>query len=225
MPPSAERGVSATLTKASRTGCNAMRASPAGVGKAAAGSQGRPAQGRMIERRQTETRFVTMSSLSALKVLIVDPAKSLKDVLPTALNGAGIFDIKRVTDWPAATPTSCGPRHLLFVDWDAGPREAFGLVRSIRVRGAAGLNPQAPVIMVMGQAKATAIPQMRDSGVNEFLLKPLTTAAVIDRLARVIVNPKPFVDCDVYFGPERRRRGAQPFGGPYRRREDGVVLI
>src|SRR6201999_249315 len=102
----------------------------------------------------------------------------------------------------AATPTSCATRHLLFVDWDAGPREDFGLVRSIRVRGAAGWNPQAPVIMVMGQANATAIRQMRDSGVNEFLLKPLTTAAVIDRLTRVILKPKPFVDCDVYFGPE-----------------------
>jgi CheY-like chemotaxis protein len=162
-----------------------------------------------------------MGSLSALKVLIVDPAKTLRDVLPTALNGAGIFDIKRLTDWPAATPTACSGRHLVFVDWDAGPREAFGLVRAIRARGASAWNPQTPVIMVMGQANATAIRQMRDGGVNEFLLKPLTTAAVIDRLSRVILKPKPFVDCQVYFGPERRRRGAQPFGGPFRRRQDG----
>lgn len=161
-----------------------------------------------------------MGSLSALKVLIVDPAKSLRDVLPTALNGAGIFDIQRVTDWSAATPAASAGRHLVFIDWDAGTRQAFGLARSIRARGASGWNPKIPVIMVMGKASAPAIQQMRDCGVNEILLKPLTTAAVVDRLSRVILKPKPFVDCDSYFGPERRRSGNRPFGGPFRRRLD-----
>jgi two-component system chemotaxis response regulator CheY len=164
-----------------------------------------------------------MGSLSALKVLIVDPAKSLRDVLPTALNGAGIFDIHRLTDWTAATPASAAGRHLMFVDWDAGPRQAFGLARSIRVRGASGWNPQIPVIMVMAQASAPAIQQMRNGGVNEILLKPLTTAAVVDRLSRVILKPRPFVDCDAYFGPERRRSGNRPFGGPFRRSADGLA--
>ena len=166
-----------------------------------------------------------MGSLSTLKVLIVDPAKSLRDVLPTALNGAGIFDVKRLAEWPAASPSATSGRHLLFIDWDAGPQEAIGLARALRVRGASSWNPQLPVIMVMGQANAPAIRQMRDCGVNEMLLKPLTTAAVMDRLSRVILKPRPFIDCQSYFGPDRRRRGNQPFGGPFRRRADGAQAI
>ena len=161
-----------------------------------------------------------MGSLSALKVLIVDPAKGLRDVLPPALNSAGIFDIQRVTDWPAATPFAAAGRHLVFVDWDAGAREAVALVRAIRSPAASGWNPQVPAIVVMGQASVPAIQQIRDCGVNEILLKPLSTAAVIDRLSRVILKPRPFIDCESYFGPERRRRVNEHFDGPFRRRAD-----
>ncbi len=108
----------------------------------------------------------------------------------------------------------------MFIDWDAGAQQAFGLAKAIRLRRASAWNPQVPVIMVMAQVSAPALQQMRNSGVNEILLKPLTTAAVMDRLSRVILKPRPFVDCESYFGPERRRTSNRPFGGPFRRSAD-----
>lgn len=166
-----------------------------------------------------------MTSLSALKVLIVDPAKGLRETLTTALNGAGVFDMQRVLDWRGSTPAAAAGRHLIFIDWDAGPEEAIRFLRTTRNRRASTWNPQIPIIMVMGQASAQAIQQIRDAGANEILLKPLTLAGVIDRLSRVILKPKPFIDTPAYFGPERRRPKNAPFPGPLRRASDGVVNL
>lgn len=165
-----------------------------------------------------------MSSLSALKVLIVDPAKGLRDTLTTALNGAGVFDLARVVDWRAAVSSASG-RHLAFVDWDAGPDEAIRFVRQVRDRRAGAWNPRMPIVMVMGQPSAQAIQQIRDAGANEILLRPLTTAGVIDRLSRVVLKPRPFVDSPAYFGPERRRPAKAPFSGQRKRSSDGVVTL
>jgi two-component system, chemotaxis family, chemotaxis protein CheY len=40
------------------------------------------------------------------------------------------------------------------------------------------------------------------------------------RLTEIVERPRPFVRCDNYFGPDRRRRKAEDFAGPWRRAED-----
>jgi len=40
------------------------------------------------------------------------------------------------------------------------------------------------------------------------------------RLTEIIERPRAFIRCDTYFGPERRRRKAEGFAGPWRRYDD-----
>ena len=61
--------------------------------------------------------------------------------------------------------------------------------------------------------------QARDAGVNEFIAKPVSVKTMMPRLVAVIENPRPYVRTKGYFGPCRRRRGAEEYRGPERRAE------
>ena len=78
-------------------------------------------------------------------------------------------------------------------------------------------NPFVPVIMLTGHTHIDHVRQARDAGVNEFLAKPVSVKAILTRLISVIEHPRPYVRTKSYFGPCRRRRGADEYHGPERR--------
>lgn len=82
-------------------------------------------------------------------------------------------------------------------------------------------NQMIPIIMITGQLTLAKINEARDAGVNEFIAKPITGRAVIERLFQTIQHPRPFIRTDEFFGPDRRRRQDPAFQGPWRRAADG----
>jgi two-component system chemotaxis response regulator CheY len=64
--------------------------------------------------------------------------------------------------------------------------------------------------------------EARDAGVNEFLAKPLSARAVLERLHRAIGQSQAFVRREGYVGPDRRRRrhAEGQFLGPPKRNAD-----
>ncbi len=78
-------------------------------------------------------------------------------------------------------------------------------------------NPFVPVIMLTGHTHIDQVRQARDAGVNEFIAKPVSVKTMMQRLVSVIESPRPYVRTKVYFGPCRRRRGADEYRGPERR--------
>ena len=81
-------------------------------------------------------------------------------------------------------------------------------------------NPFLPIIMLTGHAERVRVMECRDAGVTEFVVKPVTARAVLDRLNNVIFKPRAFVRTSEYFGPDRRRRQDPAFEGPWRREGD-----
>ena len=66
--------------------------------------------------------------------------------------------------------------------------------------------PFVPVIMMTGPTSIEAIHEARDAGVSEILMKPLSAKKLIDRLIKIIQEPRDFVTSPNYKGPCRRRR-------------------
>jgi DNA-binding response OmpR family regulator len=64
----------------------------------------------------------------------------------------------------------------------------------------------------------------RDAGITEFLAKPFTPATLYSRIVSVIEDQRPFVRCDGFFGPDRRRSD-RPFPGLDRRGAASVMHI
>jgi DNA-binding response OmpR family regulator len=74
--------------------------------------------------------------------------------------------------------------------------------------------------MVTGHTERSLVEAARDAGVNEFLAKPITAHNLISRITEILDRPRPFVRCEAYTGPDRRRRRKPDYNGPWRRRDD-----
>ena len=63
----------------------------------------------------------------------------------------------------------------------------------------------------------------RDAGVDEFLAKPISPMAMRQRLEMVVETPRPFIDCNVFLGPCRRRKNPADYYGAKRRAGERVA--
>lgn len=63
-----------------------------------------------------------------------------------------------------------------------------------------------PFLMISAAADRDVIYACRDAGVDEFIAKPFSAESVMKRLIVAIENPRPYVYCPNYFGPDRRRQ-------------------
>jgi two-component system chemotaxis response regulator CheY len=64
--------------------------------------------------------------------------------------------------------------------------------------------PSVPVIMVTGHGEYSKVKEAISVGVNEFLLKPISSKALLDRMMAVVFNPRPMIRKRDYYGPEPR---------------------
>ena len=108
---------------------------------------------------------------------------------------------------------------IIMSDLAMQPLDGIDFVRLLR-NSPDSPNPMAPVIMITGHSTHKRVNEARDVGVNEFLSKPVTAKGVLDRISRVVENPRPFVRTAQYFGPDRRRRNDPEYKGPMRRTND-----
>lgn len=102
---------------------------------------------------------------------------------------------------------------LAIVDYKLPDGEGVNLVRTIRRSPLAFL----PVLMLTANGSRRVVADARDSGVNEFLVKPFTAEALYRRLHAMIFHPRPFITSNHYVGPDRRRRQDPAYQGPERR--------
>lgn len=63
-----------------------------------------------------------------------------------------------------------------------------------------------PFIMASAAADRDVLFTARDAGVDEFIAKPFSAEKLAQRFVSVIENPRPYIYCAGYFGPNRRRR-------------------
>ncbi|PZR37467.1 response regulator [Caulobacter segnis] len=158
--------------------------------------------------------------LETLKVLLVDDNQHMRILLIEILRAVGIRHVFEATDGVEALAVMRQTSiDVVITDLSMGPLDGLHFVQLLR-RAPESPNPYTPVIMITGHSTERRVNEARDVGVNEFLAKPVTARAVIDRLMRLIENPRPFVRGGAYFGPDRRRRDSPRHPGPWRRGDE-----
>ena len=65
--------------------------------------------------------------------------------------------------------------------------------------------PDIPIIMLTGHGERSRVIQAIELGVNEFLLKPVSSKALRDRIIAVMTKPRPLVKSGDYYGPAPRK--------------------
>jgi two-component system chemotaxis response regulator CheY len=155
-----------------------------------------------------------------LKILLVDDNHHMRVLLTEILRAIGVRHVFEATDGAEALQLMrAHPIDIIMSDLAMQPLDGIDFVRLLR-NSPDSPNPMAPVIMITGHSTVKRVAEARDVGVNEFLSKPVTAKGVLERIGRVVENPRPFVRTGDYFGPDRRRRADPKYDGPKRRASD-----
>ncbi len=163
---------------------------------------------------------MSASALENLKVLIVEDNQHMRSLLRTLLNSVGVRDVIEANDGTTAL-TALRDRKCDLVLSDLAMKPMDGLEFSRHVRTSEhSPNPFLPIIMITGHTEKHRVEAARDAGVTEFLAKPITASSLFSRLAEIVERPRAFVRTDAYFGPDRRRKNIENYGGPWRRHDD-----
>jgi len=154
--------------------------------------------------------------LSDLSVLVVDDQVGMRRVIVNVFRDLGIRKIFEAgTGKDALQICAHDKPDIMFTDSAMSPMSGEQLTRKIR-EGCDGIDPYLPIVMVSAYADLERIMGARDSGVTEFLAKPISAKKVYTRLMAVISNPRIFVRSNDFVGPDRRRH-RRYFGGADRR--------
>ena len=161
-----------------------------------------------------------MPSLAAIQVLLIDDNPHMRTIASAVLKSAGIRKVLEAADGGAGLQML--REHaidLVIVDYKMFPLDGVEFTRLVR-NSPDSANPYLPIIMMTGHSEKSRVQEARDAGVTEFVVKPITAKAMLDRIQAVILRPRPFVKCDGYFGPDRRRMQKPDYAGPFRRSTD-----
>ena len=158
--------------------------------------------------------------LESLRVLLVDDNQHMRAIVTTVLSGVGVTLVRETRDGAEALELLREwPADLAIVDFQMQPLDGVEFTRLVR-NSPDSRNPYLPIIMMTGHSERTRVEEARDAGVTEFVAKPLTAKAVLERINAVIYRPRAFIRTESYLGPDRRRRETPGYNGPWRRAGD-----
>jgi CheY-like chemotaxis protein len=168
----------------------------------------------------SEERTISPELLKRMKVLIVDPNAFMRGVVADSLRRLMVTNINAAAS--AMEAFSVGRTFkpdLIFVDWDAGRMSGLEFTREVR-RNTTGMSRETPIILLAGVIDHDQLMSARQTGINEFLLKPVSAQGVLSRIEEVVLRPRKFIDSRNYVGPCRRRKEDPNYAGPWRRLTD-----
>jgi two-component system chemotaxis response regulator CheY len=142
---------------------------------------------------------------AATKVLVVDDEHYMRKVVRTLLMSIGVRTIYEAANGSAGLDLirSAAP-DVVIVDWEMPGIDGADFVRMVRSPDIFPF-PNVPIIMLTGHGERSRVIESVQVGVNEFLLKPVSSKALQDRMVAVLTNPRPFVRSGDYYGPAPRK--------------------
>lgn len=157
--------------------------------------------------------------LGELGALVVDDNGHMRTLLAAVLKAFGITDIRMAANaTEAESQINQSLPDFAIIDYLMPPDDGIEFVKKIRQGGEE--MRYLPVVLVTSYAERECVVRARDAGVTEFLVKPITPKGVFRRIEEIVLRPRPFIKCETYFGPDRRRRADPNFKGPFRRAGD-----
>ena len=142
--------------------------------------------------------------LVALKVLIIDDEPTMRRVTRSLLRAIGVTNVHEAVDGKTGLDAIRALQpDLVILDWEMPRPNGPEFVRTVRSPDSFPL-PDVPIIMLTGHGERSRVMEAVKVGVNDFLLKPVSTKALLARVVSVIVDPRRMMKIGEYYGPEPR---------------------
>jgi two-component system, chemotaxis family, chemotaxis protein CheY len=142
--------------------------------------------------------------IQQLCVLVVDDNAFMRRMVRNLLGNIGVKKIYEAPDGIAALEMiRTTTPDVIILDWEMPLLNGPELVRIVRSPGVFP-TPDIPIIMLTAHGERWRIVEAVKLGVNEFLCKPISAKALLDRLISILVKPRESVQVGEYYGPAPR---------------------
>ena len=145
------------------------------------------------------------AQVKTAKVLIVDDEYYTRKVIRTLLMSVGVVNIHDASDGPSGLEAIAGlAPDIVILDWEMPGMDGAEFVRHVR-QPSSFPYPNVPIIMLTGHGERSRVVEAVRLGVHEFLLKPVSSSALLARMVSVLSKPRTMVRRGDYYGPEPRK--------------------
>ncbi len=118
-----------------------------------------------------------------MKILIVDDFSTMRRIIKNLLRDLGFSNTLEADDGKTALPLLLsGTFDFLVTDWNMPGMTGIELLRAVRADQK--LN-DLPVLMVTAEAKRDQIVEAAQAGVNGYVVKPFTAAALKEKIEKI----------------------------------------
>ena len=124
-----------------------------------------------------------MPAASTLRVLVVDDQHSMRLLVRSNLQQLGIGEIDEAVDGEdGLRKLVTTPAHLVIADFNMPKLDGLGLLRAVRTHPP---TSKTAYIMLTGRADKDLVQRAVQFGVNNYLVKPFTVAALREKIEAV----------------------------------------
>jgi len=118
-----------------------------------------------------------------MKILIVDDFSTMRRIIKNLLRDLGFTNLTEADDGNSALPLlKNGNFDFLITDWNMPGMSGLELLRQVRAEERLA---RLPVLMVTAEAKREQIIEAAKAGVNGYVVKPFTGAALKEKIEKI----------------------------------------
>ncbi|MGK0336950.1 MAG: two-component system chemotaxis response regulator CheY [Candidatus Azotimanducaceae bacterium] len=118
-----------------------------------------------------------------MKILIVDDFSTMRRIIKNLLRDLGFTNTSEADDGKTALPLlQGGDFDFLVTDWNMPGMTGIELLKAVR---ADAKLSSLPVLMVTAEAKRDQIVEAATAGVNGYVVKPFTAAALKEKIEKI----------------------------------------
>jgi CheY-like chemotaxis protein len=131
--------------------------------------------------------------IQQLNVLLVDDNAFTRKIVRGLLNVIGVKSITEAGDGIAALDMiRAAAPDVIILDWEMPLLNGPEFVRIVRSPGVFPFS-DIPIIMLSSHGERWRVVEAVRIGVNEYLRKPVSAQALLDRLTAIVAKPRPVV--------------------------------
>jgi two-component system chemotaxis response regulator CheY len=143
--------------------------------------------------------------MQRIKVLVVEDEPYTRKVIRTLLTGIGVKHVLEASEGAEGlAAVRANVPDIVLLDWDMPNVDGAEFMRTVR-SPATFPHPDVPVIMLTAHGEKSRVVQAVQLGVHEYLVKPVSSQALLARIVVVLAKPRPIVQVGTYYGPEPRK--------------------
>jgi two-component system, chemotaxis family, chemotaxis protein CheY len=149
-----------------------------------------------------------------LSILLVDDNQYMRKIVRNLLINIGVRKVYEASDGIAGLDAiRIVTPDVVIIDWELPLLNGAEFVRIVRSPGVFPFS-DIPIIMLSSHGERWRVVEAVRIGVNEYLRKPVSAQALLDRLTAIVAKPRPVVQLGDYYGPEPRKLVGDPVTEP-----------